>query len=206
MKFLLSSKKNVFSIVADLDQTEEFLLTVGLAYRDMTTIHLGRDPTDPRPEPPEYMDVKNTLLSQRILDVCDSILIVVYTEMKLYKEKSGAVITTKAVKGRQVAATKSSSLEPGTSSESDQDTATATGSNRASRVRDDSIPIILARPRPRKRPRTKSIAEFEEEEVSFSVSCYASRVCIDVLITSADLHYQAVSHTTRRGSERNTEK
>ena len=178
MKFLLSSRKNATSIVADPDQTEEFLLTIGLAYQDMTTTHLGRDPDDPRPERPEYMDVNNTLLSRRVMDVCDSVLNLVYMEMKSHKEKSKRIVTTEGVKGRKEAATRSGSLEPGTGSESDQDVTKATSSNTPSRVQDDNAPIILARPRPRKRTRTKSIADFEEEEVKFGVFHYPSRVYI----------------------------
>ena len=178
MKYLLSSKKHASSVAADPEQTEEFLLTVGLAYRDMATIHLGRDPVDPRSEPPEYMNIKSTLLSQRVIDVCESVLLLVCTAMKSYKEKSKKAV---AVKGRKVVHTKSSSSEPGTSSESDQDASRSNdtaGPSGASRVRNDDRPIVLARPRPRKRPRAKPIGEFEEEEVRLSVPrLYIQNVC-----------------------------
>ena len=173
MKFLLSSKNTPSSIVVDSDKIEEFLLTIGLAYRDMVTIHLGRDTADPRPEPPEYMKIDKTLLSQRVMDVCDSVLALVSKEMKSYKEKSEKVATT-ATEGSRVAGASSDLSEPGIGSESGQDVQTR-GPGEPSKVRDDATPVILVRPRPRKRQRPKSIGEFEEDEVRYSRSGF--RLC-----------------------------
>lgn len=169
MKFLLSSKNTASSIVVDSDKTEEFLLTIGLAYRDMATIHVGRDTTDPRPEPPEYMKIHNTLLSQRVMDVCDSVLTFISKEMKKHKEKSTQVVTPATVRGRKVAAESFDSPRSDLGDGSDQDMNT-TGPNKR-KVQDDAMPIILPRPRPRprKRQRAKSIGEFEEEEVRLSI-------------------------------------
>ena len=158
MKFLLSSKKNAASVAADPDKTEEFLLTVGLAYRDMATIHSGRDSLDPRPDPPEYMDINNTLLTQRVMDVCESVLILVCSETKLHKEKSKKVV---AVNSHKVADTRSSSSDQDASRSSN----TAGHSGASQVVRNGDTSMILPRPRPRKRPKSKTIGEFEEEEV-----------------------------------------
>ena len=174
MKFLLSSKNTPSSIVVDSDKMEEFLLTIGLAYRDMFTIHSGRDTADTRPEPPEYMKVDKTLLSQRVMDVCDSVLVLVSKEMQSYKEKSKKVVTPAAIEGRKMAGAGSGLSEPDTGSESGQDVQTR-GPGEPSKVRDDATPVILVRPRPRKRQRPKSIGEFEEDEVRYSRSGF--RLC-----------------------------
>ena len=157
--FLLSCKKDTVALVTDPDKLQEFLLTIGLAYRDMTAMHSSPNSVGLPQTLPDYMDVTRSLLTRRIMDVCDSVLQLTNEELKrspLRTEISPA--SYPATPPRTVRSeTSCGGTAPGPD-EGGTDCAQPTVSLASTIVEEsrpstssDNSPIILPRPRPRKR-------------------------------------------------------
>ena len=73
-QFLLSWKQDITAGLANPHQLEDFLLTVGLAYRDMITLHPDGKVVTKLGALPEYMNSSRSLLTPRIKAACDSLL------------------------------------------------------------------------------------------------------------------------------------
>ena len=164
--FLLAWKKNLAAQITEADKIEEFLLTVGLAYRDMMAIH--STPADPQSPLPDYLDARRSLLTQRIKDVCDSILDLTHEDIKRCTPQTDALIPkmkhppapshpTKNVTSIETSCQRGASqLQPST--------VLATNVPRSS-TRSEESPIVLPLPRPRKRARVQASANSGDDDL-----------------------------------------
>ena len=171
--FLLSCKKDTVSLVTDPDKLEEFLLTIGLAYRDMVAIHSTPSSVGSPQTLPDYMNVTRSLLTQRIMDVCDSILQLTNEELKrsplqtsISPASCSATPLTSVRSEIRCVGTTPGSHEAGM--ECSQPTVSLTSAIVASSVpsaRSENSTIILPRPRPRKRTRNVNEATSIDDDL-----------------------------------------
>ena len=171
-KYLLSWKKDANTTISDPHKLEEFLLTVGLAYRDMVALHADRDLATVRQTLPDYMNASCSLLTRRMKDVCDTIL-----------RHTREVIEHHTLNASLVAQTQPVARDPHKPSRRRQNGARAAGTTvpigQSSRstipptARREDIPIILPPVKPRKRNRNElEPAGLDEDTVSFALVRY----------------------------------
>ena len=167
--FLLSCKKDTVSLVNDPDKLEEFLLTIGLAYRDMITMHSTPISAVLPQTLPDYMSVTRSLLTRRIMDVCDSILQLTNEELKRSPLRTNSSPAPSATAPRFVSpetGTTPSPHEGGTDSAQPSVSLTsAIVEGSVPRIRSENSPIILPRPRPRKRKNDAEVGSIDDDLV-----------------------------------------
>ena len=172
--FLSSWKKNISSMITDPSNLERFLLTIGLAYRDMTVIHADHNLSSPRQTLPDFMNAAS-LLTPRVKDACDSVLRLVSEEIKLHPlnpplernapaSTSGVESAGHGPKKRPRKNSRSKDIarraEMIQSQSSVQQTPETFGS-----ARSEERPIILPRVKPRKRKRNQFEVDVDEDTV-----------------------------------------
>ena len=129
----------------------------------MIAIH--STPSHPQTPLPDYLDARRSLLTQRIKDVCDSILDLTHEDIKhctpqtdaLVPKQPGPSHPAKNVTGIETSRERGASrLQPFT--------ALATNAPRSS-TRSEESPIVLPLPRPRKRARVQASANSGDDDL-----------------------------------------
>ena len=78
-EFLLEWQRGLPSLIANANKLEEFLLTVGLVYRDLIAMNATNDLRDLLPD---YMGPNSSVLSHRLMSVCDHVMQLTHEEIK----------------------------------------------------------------------------------------------------------------------------
>ena len=174
--FLSSWKKNIATMITDPLNLERFLLTIGLAYRDMSIIHADHHLTSPQQTLPDFMSAAS-LLTPRVKEACDSVLRLVSEEIKLHPLNPPPERTDPASTSGVESAGHGPTKKSGKKSRSKDisgpvKTIRSQGSvQQTPETRLEERPIILPRVKPRKRKRD----QFEEGIDEDTVRCLSSR-------------------------------
>lgn len=193
--FLLEWQKGVTSLITNAGKLEEFLLTVGLVYRDLVAIQSANNPQYPLPD---YMASTCSVLTPRLMAVCDRIIHLTKEELERSTIHHDTVHTsTPQRKGRLAQTTKGrkKNMREVEVTHVSQSNAGGGGS-RPMESRAEDTPIIL--PKPRKRVRnTDEVCDLDSDLVGYNSSSLGFQPILTLYGRTSSLNELAYSPTSR---------